>query len=149
MFLSNKLKHMKTYQSDYHHFIVSEKGSTDYLTDRKEKAMFLSEKLTIYKYSNSPFVGAELKFNIQDDKHNQYLTDRFELYSQNQRYSFNHFQGCTIHSNQIGSILYSINDKKTSIAYIVQQLDQTNNMWRRINDKRLALLSILKSKKDL
>ena len=108
--------------------------------------MFLSKKLTIYKYGKRPFVGIELKFNIQDDKHNQYLTDRFELYSQSQRYSFDHFQGCTIHSNQIGSTLYSINDKKT---YIIQQLDQTNNMWRRINDKRLALHLILKIKKDL
>lgn len=108
--------------------------------------MFLSKKLTIYKYSNRPFIGTGLKFNIQDDKHNQYLTDRFELYSQNQRYSFNHFQGCTIHSNQIGNILYSTNDKKT---YIVQQLDETNNMWRRINDKRLALYSILRRKQKM
>ena len=109
--------------------------------------MFLSNKLTIYKNSKGPFVGTELKFNIQDDKHNQYLTDRFELYSQSQRYSFDHFQGCTIHSSQVGSTLYSINDKKT---YIVQQLDQTNNMWTKINDKRLALYLILKMKtKDL
>ena len=108
--------------------------------------MFLSKKLTIYKHSNRPFIGTGLKFNIQDDKYNQYLTDRFELYSQSQRYSFDHFQGCTIHSKQIGSTLYSINDKKT---YIIQQLDQTNNMWRRINDKRLALHLILKIKKDL
>ena len=113
--------------------------------------MFLSKKLTICKHSNRPFVGTELKFNIQDDKHNQYLTDRFELYSQSQRYSFDHFQGCTIHSNQICNILYQTNNNKTSITYIVQQLDQTNNnnMWKKINDKRLALLSILKSKKDL
>ena len=116
----------------------------------KEKAIFLSKKLTIYKYSNRTFVGTELKFNIQDDKHNQYLTDRFELYSQSQRYSFDHFQGCTIHSNQIGNTLYSLNDHKTCITYIVQQLDQTNsNMWKKINDKRLELLSILKGKKDL
>ena len=108
--------------------------------------MFLSKKLTIYKYSNRPFIDTGLKFNIQDDKHNQYLTDRFELYSQSQRYSFDHFKGCTIHSNQIGKILYLTNDKKTSITYIVQQLDQTNNMWKKINDKRLALYSILKQK---
>ena len=113
--------------------------------------MFLSKKLTIYKHSNRPFVGTGLKFNIQDDKHNQYLTDRFELYSQSQRYSFDHFKGCTIHSNQIGSILYSINDdNKTSITYIVQQLDQTNsNMWQKINDKRLALCTILKQKQKI
>ena len=109
--------------------------------------MFLSKKLTIYKHNNRPFVGTELKFNIQDDKHNQYLTDRFELYSQSQRYSFNHFQGCTIHSNQIGNILYLTNDNKTSITYIIQQLDQTNNMWKKINDKRLALYLILKKQK--
>ena len=48
--------------------------------------MFLSKKLIIYKYNNRTFVSNELKFNIQDDKHNQYLTDRFELYSQSQRY---------------------------------------------------------------
>lgn len=112
--------------------------------------MFLSKKLTIYKHSNRPFVDTELKFNIQDDEHNQYLTDRFELYSQSQKYSFNHFKGCTVHRNQIGNILYLTNDNNTSITYIVQQLDQTNNnMWRRINDKRLALCRILKSKKDL
>ena len=106
--------------------------------------MFLSKKLKIYKHNNRPFISTGLKFNIQDDKHNQYLTDRFELYSQSQRYSFDHFQGCTIHSKQIGSILYSINDKKT---YIVQQLDETNNMWKKINDKRLALYLILKKQK--
>ena len=111
--------------------------------------MFLSKKLTIYKHSNRPFISTGLKFNIQDDKHNQYLTDRFELYSQSQRYSFDHFKGCRIHSNQIGNILYQINNNKTSITYIVQQLNETNNMWRRINDKRLALLSILKGKKYL
>ena len=52
-------------------------------------------------------------------------------------------------SNQIGNILYLTNDNKTSITYIVKQLDQTNNMWTKINDKRLALYRILKSKKDL
>lgn len=108
--------------------------------------MFLSKKLTIYKHSNRPFIGTGLEFNIQDDKHNQYLTDRFELYSQSQRYSFDHFQGCTIHSKQIGNILYQTNDSKT---YIVQQLDQTNNnnMWKKINDKRFALHLILKKQK--
>jgi len=111
--------------------------------------MFLSKKLTIYKHSNRQFIDTGLKFNIQDDKHNQYLTDRFELYSQSQRYSFNHFKGLTIHSKQIGNILYLTNDNKTSITYIVQQLNETNNMWRRINDKRLALCTILKSKKYL
>ena len=111
--------------------------------------MFLSKKLTIYKHSNRPFIGTELEFNIQDDKHNQYLTDRFELYSQSQRYSFDHFKGCTIHSNQIGNILYLTNDNKTSITYIVQQLDETNNMWRRINDKRLTLYTILRQKQKM
>ena len=109
--------------------------------------MFLSKKLTIYKYSNRPFIGTGLKFNIQDDNHDQYLTDRFELYSQSQRYSFDHFQGCTIHSKQIGNILYPINDNKTYIIYIVQQLNETNNMWKKINDKRLALYLILKKQK--
>lgn len=111
--------------------------------------MFLSKKLKIYKHNNRQFISTRLKFNIQDDKHNQYLTDRFELYSQSQRYSFDHFQGCTIHSKQIGNILYTINDNKTYIIYIVQQLDQTNNnnMWKKINDKRLALYLILKKQK--
>lgn len=105
MFLSNKLQHMKTYQSDYYHFIVSEKGSFDY------------------------------------------LTDRFELYTDQEKRIFNHINGAIPITKRIGSII--LKDNKTKIHLIQSLPDNSENYWTKINDKRLALLSILKGKEDL
>ena len=102
MFLSNKLQHMKTYQSDYHHFIVSEKGSTDY------------------------------------------LTDRFELYTDQEKIIFNHIDGAIPITKKIGSIL--LKDNKTKIHLIQLLPENSENYWTRINDKRLALCTILEQK---
>ena len=105
MFLSNKLQHMKTYQSDYHHFIVSEKGSIDY------------------------------------------LTDRFELYTDQEKRIFNHIDGAIPITKRIGSII--LKDNKTKIHLIQSLQDNSENYWTSINKKRFALLSILKGKEDL
>ena len=105
MFLSNKLQHMKTYQSDYYHFIVSEKGSFDY------------------------------------------LTDRFELYTDQGKRIFNHIDVVIRITKRIGNIV--LKDNKTKIHLIQLLPDNSENYWTSINDKRLELLSILKGKKDL
>ena len=74
MFLSNKLEALDTYQSDYHHFIVSEKGSLDY------------------------------------------LTDRFELYTDQEKRIFNHIDGAIPITKRIGITL--LKDNKTKIHLI-------------------------------
>lgn len=105
MFLSNKLQHMKTYQSDCYHFTVSKKGSIDY------------------------------------------LTDRFELYTDQEKRIFNHINGAIPITKRIGSSI--LKDNKTKIHLIQSLPDNSENYWTKINDKRLALLSILKGKEDL
>ena len=105
MFLSNKLKHMKTYQSGYHHFIVSEKGSTDY------------------------------------------LTDRFELYTDKEKIIFNHIDGAIPITKKNGSIL--LKDNKTIIHLIQLLPENSDNYWTKINDKRLALCTILEQKQKM
>ncbi len=105
MFLSNKLEALDTYQSDCHQFIVSKKGSFDY------------------------------------------LTDRFELYTDQEKRIFNHINGAIPITKRIVSII--LKDNKTKIHLIQSLPDKSENYWTKINDKRLALLSILKGKEDL
>lgn len=105
MFLSNKLEALDTYQSDCHQFIVSKKGSIDY------------------------------------------LTDRFELYTDQVKRIFNHIDGAIRITKRIGNIV--LKDNKTKIHLIKSLPDNSENYWTSINDKRLALLSILKGKEDL
>ena len=100
MFLSNKLKHMKTYQSYCYHFTVSKKGSTDY------------------------------------------LTDRFELYTDQEKRIFNHIDGAIPITKRIGTI--TLKDNKTKIHLIQSLPDNSDNYWTSINNKRYALLLALK-----
>ena len=74
----------------------------------------------------------------------EYLTDRFELYSDQLGKFFNHIDGAVPIAKISGSTL--LRDNKTKI-YLIQLLrENSENYWTRINDKRLALHSILKQK---
>ena len=99
MFLSNKLEALDTYQSDCQHFVVSKKGSFDY------------------------------------------LTDRFELYTDQEKIIFNHIDGAIPITKRIGSII--LKDNKTKIHLIQLLPKNSENYWTKINDKRYALLVAL------
>ena len=95
MFLSNKLEALDTYQSDCHQFIVSKKGSIDY------------------------------------------LTDRFELYTDQEKRIFNHIDGAIPITKRMGTIL--LKDNKTITSLIQLLPENSNNYWTSINDKRLII----------
>ena len=71
-----------------------------------------------------------------------YLTDRFELYTDKEKRIFNHIDGAIPITKRIGSIL--LKDNKTITSLIQSLPDNSENYWTRINDKRLALSVALK-----
>ena len=71
-----------------------------------------------------------------------YLTDRFELYTDQEKRIFNHIDGAIPITKKIGSIL--LKDNKTRIHLIQLLPENSENYWTKINDKRLALCTILK-----
>ena len=102
--------------------------------------MFLSNKLEIldtYQLNCH-------EFTVSKKGSFEYLTDRFELYSDQLGKFFNHIDGAVPITKISGSTL--LRDNKTKI-YLIQLLQENSeNYWTRINDKRLALHSILKQK---
>ena len=99
MFLSNKLEALDTYQSDCQHFVVSKKGSNDY------------------------------------------LTDRFELYTDQEKRIFNHIDGEIPITKRMGTIILKDNKKITSLLQSLPE--NSEDYWTKIKDKRYALLVAL------
>ena len=104
--------------------------------------MFLSNKLEANTYQQDCHEFTVLRKGSFD-----YLTDRFELYTDQEKRIFNHIDGAIPITKRTGAIL--LKDNKTKIHLIQSLPENSDNYWTKINDKRLALLSILKSKKDL
>ena len=99
--------------------------------------MFLSNKLEIldtYQLNCH-------EFTVSKKGSFEYLTDRFELYSDQLGKFFNHIDGAVPITKISGSTL--LRDNKTKIQLLPEN---SENYWTRINDKRLALHSILKQK---
>ena len=71
-----------------------------------------------------------------------YLTDRFELYTDQEKRIFNHIDGAIPITKRIGSII--LKNNKTKIQLIQLLPNNSENYWTKINDKRLALLVALK-----
>ena len=87
------------------------------------------------------------EFTVLRKGSTDYLTDRFELYTDQEKRIFNHINGAIPITKRIGSILLRDNE---TIIHLIQLLpNNSENYWTKNNDKRLALYTILKSKKDL
>ena len=102
--------------------------------------MFLSKKLEANTYQPDCH-----EFTVLRKGSFEYLTDRFELYSDQLGKFFNHIDGAVPITKISGSTL--LRDNKTKIHLIQLLPKNSENYWTKINDKRLALHSILKSKK--
>lgn len=76
-----------------------------------------------------------------------YLTDRFELYTDQEKRIFNHIDGAIPIIKRIGTIILRDRNNKTKIHLIQSLPDNSENYWTKINDKRLALCTILKKQK--
>lgn len=107
--------------------------------------MFLSNKLEALVTYQSDFH----EFTILRRGSIVYLTDRFELYTDQEEKIFNHIDEAIPIIKRIGTIILRDSNNKTKIHLIQSLQNNSENYWRRINDKRLALCRILKSKKDL
>ena len=81
------------------------------------------------------------EFTVLRKGSNDYLTDRFELYTDQEKRIFNHIDGAIPITKRIGSII--LKDNKTKIHLIQSLPDNSENYWTSINDKRLALCTIL------
>ena len=104
--------------------------------------MFLSNKLEIldtYQLNCH-------EFTVSKKGSFEYLTDRFELYSDQLGKFFNHIDGAVPITKISGSTL--LRDNKTKIHLIQLLPENSENYWTKINDKRLVLHSILISKKE-
>ena len=68
MFLSNKLEDLDTYQSDCQHFVVSKKGSFDYLTDRFE--LYTDQEKRIFNHIDGtiPIIKGIENIVLRDNK---------------------------------------------------------------------------------
>ena len=107
--------------------------------------MFLSNKLEIldtYQLNCN-------EFTVSKKGSFEYLTDRFELYSDQLGKFFNHIDGAVPITKISGTIILRDSNNKTIISLIQLLPYNSENYWTKINDKRLALYRILKSKKDL
>ena len=85
------------------------------------------------------------EFTVLRKGSNDYLTDRFELYTDQEKRIFNHIDGGIPITKRSENTLSR--DNKTKIHLIQLLPKNSENYWTKINDKRLALHSILKSKK--
>ena len=83
------------------------------------------------------------EFTVLRKGSNDYLTDRFELYTDQEKRIFNHIDGAIPITKRIGTIILRDSNNKTKIHLIQSLPDNSENYWTRINDKRLALLVAL------
>ena len=100
--------------------------------------MFLSNKLEALDTYQSDCH----EFKVSKKGRFDYLTDRYELYSDPIVKIFNHIEGTAPVAKISGSTL--LKDNKTKIHLIQLLQENSEDYWTRINDKRLALHSILK-----
>jgi len=99
--------------------------------------MFLSNKLeNLDKYQSDFHEFTVLKKGSFD-----YLTDRFELYTDQEKRIFNHIDGAIPITKRIGITL--LKDNKTKIHLIQLIPENSENYWTSINDKRYTLLFTL------
>lgn len=106
--------------------------------------MFMTKKLVVV---DSNFSGNSFEFDAIGTS-NKYLTERFELYSQHDKYLFSHNTGCSIAKKQVGHDIIFLRQNKNNIIHIIQMLKEFSNEWKHINDKRLALWNILTYKEE-
>lgn len=103
--------------------------------------MFITSKLEIL------FLGPGYReFNIQSSKHNDYITENFEIYAQQEKFLFNNngvikidFQNCHLIQNTKTASLHQ--------SILIQPLIEGRDLLTNINVKRLALCNILKIQK--
>ncbi len=100
--------------------------------------MFVSDKLKVSAIPSKIF----LDFDVQNRFESQYLTENFELYTQNEKYLFDHINGCRIAQRQEGHIIF-INSQIKPI-YIIERLKNYTHLWENINNKRRLLFYALK-----
>ena len=103
--------------------------------------MFITNKLQML------FIGpAYREFNIQSSEHNDYITENFEIYAQQEKLLFNNNGVIRIDSQHCHLIQ---NTKTTHLhqSILIQPLIGSRDLWTKINDKRLALCNILTNKK--
>ena len=81
------------------------------------------------------------EFTVLRKGSTDYLTDRFELYTDQERIIFNHIDGAIPITKRMGTIL--LKDNKTITSLIQSLPENSNNCWTKINDKRYALLITL------
>ena len=82
------------------------------------------------------------EFTVLRKGSTDYLTDRFELYTDQEKRIFSHIDGAIPITKRIGSII--LKDNKTKIHLIQSLPDNSENYWTSINNKRYALLLALK-----
>ena len=80
-------------------------------------------------------------FTVSKAGSTDYLTDRFELYTDQEKRIFNHIDGAIPITKRIGNSL--LKDNKTKIHLIQLLPENSENYWTKINDKRYALLVAL------
>ena len=99
--------------------------------------MLLSNKLQhLETYQSDCHEFTVLRKGITD-----YLTDKFELYTDQEKRIFNHIDGAIPITKRIGSII--LRDNKTIIHLIQLLPENSENYWTKINNKRYALLVAL------
>ena len=106
--------------------------------------MFMTRRLEV---TDSNFGGDRLEFYVHNEVMNQYLTERFELYSQHNKYIFSHITGCSSAEGQINHKIF-LRQNKNKTIYIIQILKASSNEWTHINKKRLRLCNILRDKDE-
>lgn len=105
--------------------------------------MFLSNKLEALDTYQSDCN----EFTVLRRGSTDYLTDRFELYTDQEKRIFNHIDGAIPIIKRIGTML--LKDNKTKIHLIQLIPENSDNYWTKINDKRLALCTILEQKQKM
>ena len=81
------------------------------------------------------------EFTVLRKGSNDYLTDRFELYTDQEKRIFNHIDGAIPITKRSENTL--LKDNKTKIHLIQLLPENSTNYWTKINDKRYALLVAL------
>jgi len=101
--------------------------------------MFLSNKLKALD-TYKPDCN---EFTVLRRGSTDYLTDRFELYTDQEKRIFNHIDGAIPIIKRIGTIILRDSNNKTIIHLIQSLPDNSENYWTKINKKRYALLVAL------
>ena len=81
------------------------------------------------------------EFTVLRKGSTDYLTDRFELYTDQEKIIFNHIDGAILITKRMGTIL--LKDNKTKINLMQSLTENSENYWTKINNKRYALLVAL------